>query len=79
MSRHPSPPRNCRTFLFPSWRKRQIRTEDLENEWRDLRRHATIESDPEKMLQLNTEVKNRKRQAEVGRPSAAHPEPSRCP
>jgi CHASE3 domain-containing protein len=37
----------------------------VEKQWRDLLLHATIESDPQKMLWLTTELDLRKSQAEA--------------
>jgi hypothetical protein len=33
--------------------------------WRELRRHVTIERDPEKIFELSAEIGRRKRQREV--------------
>jgi hypothetical protein len=38
--------------------------ERLEKQWRELLLHATIEKDPEKMLQLTAELDQCKRRAE---------------
>jgi hypothetical protein len=40
-------------------------TARLEKQWHELRLHATIERDPEKMLRLTAELNQRKRRAEA--------------
>jgi hypothetical protein len=44
--------------------RREALAQRLENEWRELRLHATIERDPEKMLRLRAELDLCKRRAE---------------
>ena len=39
--------------------------EKLDTQWRELRRHATIERDPEMLLRLAAELDKRNRQAEA--------------
>jgi len=39
-------------------------SEKLDEQWRELRRHATIEKDPEKLGQLVAKLDKRKRHAE---------------
>jgi hypothetical protein len=41
--------------------------EDLDQQWRELRRHATIETDPQRLLRLTTELEKRKRLVEAVR------------
>ena len=53
---------NCRNLSTSSRRRRDRSAERLEEEWRELRRHVTIENDPEKMLQLAAELAQRRRQ-----------------
>jgi hypothetical protein len=38
--------------------------EKLDKQWCELRRHATVEDDPEKLLWLRSEFDKRKRRAE---------------
>jgi hypothetical protein len=70
MNRLPSLPvsalptaRHCHKLLSTSRVRRQHTAEDLENRWRELRRHATIEKNPEKMLRLAQELDCRNRRA----------------
>jgi hypothetical protein len=56
--------RNCRNSLIQSRGKREALAE---RQWRELRRHATIEEDPETLLRLTAEIDKRKRQAEAVR------------
>jgi hypothetical protein len=49
----------------PPRARRQALSEKLEGQWRELRRHATIERDPETMLWLRAELDRRKHQAEA--------------
>jgi hypothetical protein len=58
-----SNPRNCRTSLGPLRRKRDALTETFDEQWREIRRHATVETDPKQMLRLAAELE-RRRQAE---------------
>ncbi len=57
--------KDCRHLQAPPRARRQALSEKLEGQWRELRRHATIERDPETMLWLRSEVDRRKRQAEA--------------
>jgi hypothetical protein len=57
--------RNCRNFLTSSRDQGNALAERLDKQWRELRRHVTIESDPEKMFQLTAEFARRKRQREA--------------
>ncbi len=50
---------NCRQ-LTSSRRRRNTSAERLDEKWRELRRHVTIENDPEKMLQLAAEPAKRR-------------------
>ena len=52
--------RNCHNFLAPAWRRRQVLAENLEKDWCELRRHASIERDPEKLSQLNADLDKKK-------------------
>jgi hypothetical protein len=61
--------RGCRTIL-KLFRPSHIVAERLnqlrfDQQWRELRRHATIERDPETLLWLADELAKRKRQAEI--------------
>ena len=57
--------RNCRNPLR-GWRvRREEVAEKFDRQWVELRRHATIEHDPEKMIWLMAEIERRKRQAEI--------------
>jgi hypothetical protein len=47
--------RNCRNLLVPSRVRRQVMAENLDRIWRELRRHATIEMDQQKLCQLATD------------------------
>jgi hypothetical protein len=57
--------RNCRNFLTSSRDRRDTLAQRLDTQWRELRRHVTIERDPEKMFQLTAEFARRKRQREA--------------
>ena len=57
--------RNCRDPLMPSRVRRDALAEKLDKQWRELRRHATIERDPETLLRLTAELDKRNRQAAV--------------
>jgi len=62
--------RGCRTILRLFRPSRDIVAERLnelrfDQQWRELRRHATIEKDPETLLWLANELEKRKRQAEI--------------
>ena len=57
--------RNCHNLLTPSRIRREAMTARLEKQWHELRLHATIERDPEKMLRLTAELNQRKRRAEA--------------
>jgi len=57
--------RNCRSSLTPSRIKRDALAERLEKQWHEIRRHATIEKDPEMLLRLTAELDRRKCQAEA--------------
>jgi len=56
---------NCHNLLTPSRARREALAEKMEKQWRDLLLHATIESDPQKVLWLTTELDLRKSQAEA--------------
>ena len=47
--------RNCRNSLTPS-RVRRDALPELEKQWQEIRRHATIEKDQEKLLRLVAEI-----------------------
>jgi hypothetical protein len=53
-------PRNCRNSLTPSRVRREVLAEKLDSQWRELRRHVTIERDPEKLLRLAAELDKRR-------------------
>lgn len=59
------PARNCRILLTTARVRRTASAEKLEKQWRELRRHATIERNPEQMLRLTAELDQRKRHAEI--------------
>jgi hypothetical protein len=52
-------PRNCRGLPPSSRGRTNAAAEKLEREWRELRRHVTIERDQEKMLRLRAELDKR--------------------
>jgi hypothetical protein len=49
--------RNCRNLMVSSRVRRQVMAENLDKIWLELRRHATIETDPQKLWQLATDLK----------------------
>ena len=55
--------KNCRN-VTPARVKKRALAEKLARQWHELRQHATIEKDPQKLLELAAEVERRKRQAE---------------
>jgi hypothetical protein len=57
--------KDCRRLQTPPRVRRDVQAERLEGQWRELRRHATIERDPGTMLWLRSELDRRKRQAEA--------------
>jgi hypothetical protein len=57
--------KNCRNLLTSSRDRGNALAERLDKQWRELRRHVTIERDPEKMFQLTAEFARRKRQREA--------------
>jgi hypothetical protein len=59
--------RNCRKSLTPSRLGRKALAEKLDKEWHELRRHATIERDPEILLRLAAELDQRKRAEAAGK------------
>ncbi len=63
------PTRKCRNLIVSSRVRRQEMAENLDALWQELYRHATIEEDPQKLLQLTAEVEKRKRLAEAVRQS----------
>jgi len=56
---------NCRNFLTSSRDRREALADRLDMRWRELRRHVTIERDPEKIFELSAEIGRRKRQREA--------------
>jgi hypothetical protein len=52
--------RNCRNLLVPSRVRRQVMAENLDGIWRELRCHATIEMDQQKLCQLATDCEKSK-------------------
>jgi len=50
--------RNCHNLLASSRVRRQRMAEKFDQQWRELRRHATIEKDPLKMAQLRSDWRN---------------------
>jgi hypothetical protein len=57
--------RNCRNSLTPSRVRREVLAEKLDIQWRELRRHVTIEKDPEKLLWLTAQLDRCRLQAEA--------------
>ncbi len=57
--------RNCRNSCTRSGVKAEAWAEQLERQWQGIRRHASIEKDPEKLLRLTTELEKRKRPADA--------------
>jgi hypothetical protein len=53
--------RNCRNLLVASRVRRQVMEKDFNQQWRELRRHATIETDPQKLAQLVADWSNANR------------------
>ena len=64
LSTSPLRVRNCRGSLTPPVGRYAL-GEKLERQWRELRRHATIERDTEKMMRLTAELNKRKQQVEA--------------
>lgn len=58
--------RNCRNLMVSSRVRRQVMAENLNKAWLQLRRHATIETDPNKLLQLANDLKKAKQLLEAG-------------
>jgi len=56
---------NCRRPVACPRPRRYFAAEGLEMRWHELRRHATIEKDSEKLLRLIAEFEKRQRQAEA--------------
>lgn len=50
--------RNCRNLLVPSRVRRQVMAENFNQQWRELRHHATIETDPQKLAKLIADWRN---------------------
>ncbi len=63
---------NCRNLLTSSRVRRQRMAENLDQQWNELRRIATIERDPQRLAQLTSELDRRQRQA------AFEPQNRRC-
>jgi hypothetical protein len=61
---HDSETRGCRKLLIPSRLRRQAMAENFDKQWCEIRRHATIERDPQKLLQLKAELEKCKRRVE---------------
>jgi len=55
--------RNCHNLLAPSRLRRQAIEAKFEKQWRELRRHVTIESDPDRLSQLRSELEKQKAKA----------------
>lgn len=53
---------SCKSLVSSRVRRRSS-VERLEAQWRELRRHATIVKDPEKMLRLTAEMEKRRSEA----------------
>ncbi|MBZ5664422.1 MAG: hypothetical protein LAO30_07420 [Acidobacteriia bacterium] len=56
---------NCRNPLSSSRGRREALAAGLDEEWRELRQHVTIEEDPEKILRLTAELDERRRREQV--------------
>jgi len=52
--------RNCRNLMVSSRVRRQVMAENLDAMWLQLRRHATIETDPKRLWQLVADPKKAK-------------------
>jgi hypothetical protein len=72
---HPSSlrTRKCRNLLAPARVRRQAMARDLDNLWREIFGHATIEKDPQKLGQLTAELETRRRLVEAGRQENVRP------
>ena len=57
--------KNCHNLLMSSRVRRDVMADRLDSEWQELRRHASIERDTEKLLRLTAEFGKRKRRADV--------------
>jgi hypothetical protein len=57
--------RMCRNLQTSSRVRRQALAEKLDKDWHELRRYATIERDPEKLLRLSAEIDKRSLLAEA--------------
>lgn len=55
---------NCRNLLTPASVRRESLAERLEKQWHELLLHATIETDPEKMLRLTAKLDQCKRRVD---------------
>jgi len=53
--------RNCRNLRAPSRVRRQTMGQNFDRQWRELRRHATIERDPQKLAKLIADWRNANR------------------
>ena len=53
--------RNCLNLLAPSRVRRQVMAESFDRKWRELRQHATIESDTQKLAKLIADCRNANR------------------
>jgi hypothetical protein len=51
--------------MATSQARRNILAERLDKQWHELRRHATIVTDPDKLLRLTAELDRRKRLADA--------------
>jgi hypothetical protein len=51
---------NCRNLLVPSRVRREVMAANLDKLWLELRRYATIETDPQKLRQLGADLERRK-------------------
>lgn len=57
--------RNCRNLRISSRVRREVMADRLDAQWQELRRHATVERDPEKLLRLTAEISKSRRQSDV--------------
>jgi hypothetical protein len=63
--------RKCRNPVGSSRLRRQVLAENLEKRWLELRGYATLEKDPQKLLELASELEKRGRSSRDGLGTAA--------
>jgi len=57
--------RSCRTLLTSQRVRREALAERLNAQWQEVRPHASIERDTEKLLRLTAELETRRRQVKL--------------